>query len=111
MSQQAPILVISAGGPNPVATTTAAALAALSAGKVFPVLETGFSEAAGAIAQLQPAAVLISGDTDPAFRAVAVQVAELSPYVPLIALDPRSTLPCNALPCAPRSGSLDGLVA
>jgi GGDEF domain-containing protein len=91
MSQQGPILVVSTGEPSSVA-------AALSDTKMFPVIETSWPEAAHAIEQLHPAAVLTSGDVGAGFAAFAAQVAELTPYVPLIAVDPAVSLPENALP-------------
>jgi hypothetical protein len=93
MSQQGPILVVSSGEPLSVA-------AALSETKMFPVIETSWPEAAHAVGQLQPAAVLVSGDAAPGFAALAAQVAELKPYVPLVVIDPAVALPENALPFA-----------
>ena len=62
--------------------------AALSETKMFPVVETNWSEAAHAVGQLQPAAVLVSGDAGPGFAALAAQVADIKPYVPLVVIDP-----------------------
>jgi hypothetical protein len=93
MSQQGPILVVSSGEPSSVAT-------ALSETKMFPVIETGWSEASHAVGQLQPAAVLVCGDAGPGFAALAAQVAEIKPYVPLVVIDPKVSLPENALPFA-----------
>jgi hypothetical protein len=93
MSQQGPILVVSFGEPSPWA-------AALSDTKIFPVVETNWFEAAHAVGQLQPAAVLVSGDAGPDFAALAAQVADIKPYVPLVVIDPKVSLPENALPFA-----------
>src|SRR5947209_8774009 len=98
MSQQGPILLVSSGQPAFLA-------AALPDTKMFPVVETGWSEAARAVEQLQPAAVLASGDGGPDFAALAAQVAQIEPYVPLVAIDPRAVLPENALPFALTDGS------
>ena len=81
MSQQGPILVVSSGESSSLA-------AALSDTKMFPVIETNWPEAAHAVGQLQPAAVLASGDAGAGFAALAAQVAELKPYVPLVVIDP-----------------------
>jgi hypothetical protein len=91
MSQQGPILVVSSDEPSSVAAT-------LSETGMFPVIESNWPEAAHAAEQLQPAAVLVSGDAAPEFAALAAKVAELKPYVPLIAIDPVASLPENALP-------------
>jgi hypothetical protein len=93
MSQQGPILVVSSGEPSSV-------VAALSETRIFPVIETSWPEAAHALEQLQPAAVLVSGDAGPGFAALAAQVAEIKPYVPLLVIDPTASLPENALPFA-----------
>ena len=102
MSHQGPILVVSSGDPSPVVTT-------LSEAKMFPVVETIWSEAAHAVGQLQPAAVLVCGDAGPGFAALAAQVADLKPYVPLVVIDPKVSLPENALPFAPTDGSFGRL--
>jgi hypothetical protein len=102
MSQQGPILVVSSGEPSSWA-------AALSEAKMFPVVETNWSQAAHAVGQLQPAAVLVSGDAGPDFAALAAQVAGIKPYVPLVAIDPQVALPENALPFALTDGSFERL--
>jgi hypothetical protein len=93
MSQQGPILVVSSGESSSLA-------AALSDTKMFPVIETSWPEAAHALEQLQPAAVLVSGNAGPEFSALTAQVAEIKPYVPLLVIDPAASLPENALPFA-----------
>ncbi|MEA2888837.1 MAG: hypothetical protein QOD11_3197 [Bradyrhizobium sp.] len=102
MSQQGPILVVSTGEPSSLA-------AALSETGMFPVIETNFPEAAHAVEQLQPAAVLMPGDLGAGFAALAAQVAELEPYVPLIVIDPAISLPANALPFALTDGGFERL--
>jgi hypothetical protein len=102
MSQQGPILVVSSGETSSVAI-------ALSEAKMFPVVETGWPEAAHAVGQVQPAAVLVSGDAGPGFSALAAQVAELKPYVPLVVIDPEGSLPENALPFAFTDDSFERL--
>jgi hypothetical protein len=93
MSQQGPILVVSSGESSSLA-------AALSETGMFPVIETSWPEAAHAVEQLQPAAVLVSGDAGPGFAALAAQAAQSKPYVPLLVIDPAASLPENALPFA-----------
>jgi hypothetical protein len=102
MSQQGPILVVSSGETSSLA-------AALSDTKMFPVIETDWSEAAHAVGQLQPAALLVTGDAGPGFAALATQVAELKPYVPLVVIDPQLSLPENALPFALTDGGFERL--
>jgi hypothetical protein len=102
MSQQGPVLVVSSGEPSSVAAT-------LSETGMFPVIESNWPEAAHAVSQLQPAAVLVSGDAGPGFAVLAAQVAELKPYVPLVVIDPRLSLPENALPFALTDGGFERL--
>jgi hypothetical protein len=102
MFQQGPILVVSSGEPS-------SALAMLSETGMFPVVETSWSEAAHAVEQLQPAAVLMSADAGPDLAAFAAQVAELKPYVPLVVIDPTASLPENALPFAQTDGGFERL--
>jgi hypothetical protein len=102
MSQQGPILVVSSGEPSSVVAT-------LSETGMFPVVESSWAEAAHAVDQLQPAAVLVSGEAGPEFAALAAQVAELKPYVPLVVIDPRLSLPENALPFALTDGGFERL--
>ncbi|HEV7411327.1 MAG TPA: GGDEF domain-containing protein [Bradyrhizobium sp.] len=102
MSQQGPILVVSSGESSSLA-------AALSDTKMFPVIETNWPEAAHAVEQLQPAAVLVSGDAGPGFSALAAHLAELKPYVPLVVIDPQLSLPENALPFALTDGGFERL--
>jgi hypothetical protein len=104
MSQQGPIIVVSSGEPSSLA-------AALSDTKLFPVVETIWPEAARAVAQLQPAAVLALGDAGPGFAALAAQTADMTPYVPFVVVDPKVSLPENALPFALGNGSFERLAA
>jgi hypothetical protein len=104
MSQQGPIIVVSGG----VSTALAAAL---TDAKLFPVIEADWPEAARAVEELQAAAVVVSGDADFRLAALAAEVGRLSPYVPLIVIDPQTSLPANALPLALVDGGLDRLSA
>jgi GGDEF domain-containing protein len=106
MSQQGPILVISAAGRPSFA-------AALAEARLFPVIDTDWAEASRAVEQLRPAAVLaaMSGIGQPAFEALAKQIALREPYLPLISVDPSDALPENAIPFAQDKAHPDRLLA
>ena len=106
MSQQGPIIVVSTAERTPFAS-------ALDDAKMFPVIETAWADASGAVAQLQPAAVVValSDAVEPGFAALAQQIAARQPYLPLIAVDPQTSLPENAIPFAQRGGNFDRLMA
>src|SRR4051812_7429665 len=106
MSQQGPIIVVSKAGQPSFAT-------ALGDAKLFPVVEVSWVGAAKAVAQLSPAAVLVdcSEAAEPGLHALAGQVAATQPYLPLIAIDPMTSLPDNALPYAQRGRQFDRLMA
>jgi len=93
MSQQGPILVVSTARRPPFAS-------ALDAAGLFPIVETEWAEAARAVEQVQPAAVLAATfDTDEAeLAALAARIATRQPYLPLISVDPQIPLPDNAIP-------------
>ena len=77
----------------------------------FPVIETNWAEAARAVVQLHPAIVLAAapkGDGS-ALRALARQIGDLQPYLPLLAIDPKGALPENAIPFSRANGSWDRL--
>jgi hypothetical protein len=105
MSQQGPILVVSSDAWPSFVT-------ALDEAKMFPVIATGWADAARAVMQVQPAAVLaaMSGATEARFFALAEQIAERKPYLPLIAIEPKSALPENAVPFTQGQGNIDRLV-
>ncbi|HMH98636.1 MAG TPA: GGDEF domain-containing protein [Bradyrhizobium sp.] len=106
MSQQGPIIVVSTAGRPSFAT-------ALEDAKIFPVIDTAWGDASRAIAQLQPAAVLVamSASAEPGFKALAKQIAAQQPYLPLIAVDPLISLPENAIPFAQSGGHFERLPA
>src|SRR5882757_8231112 len=106
MSQQGPILVVSSDAWPSFVT-------ALDDAKIFPVIQTGWADAARAVTQVQPAAVLaaMSGAAEARVAALAAQIAARKPYLPLIAVEPTSALPDNALPFAPNRGNIDRLIA
>ena len=106
MSQQGPILVVSTSGRPSFAS-------ALDETKLFPVIDTDWADAARAVEQLRPGAVLaaMAGDRQPAFDALARQIAACEPYLPLIAVDPAGDLPENAIPFAQGDARPDRLLA
>jgi hypothetical protein len=106
MSLQGPILVVSTAR-QPVFT------AALDDAKMFPMIDTTWVDASRAVAELQPAAVFVamSGSPEQGFEALAKQIAARQPYLPLIAIDPQTSLPDNAIPFSQGGGSPDRLNA
>ncbi|QWG10983.1 GGDEF domain-containing protein [Bradyrhizobium sediminis] len=106
MSQQGPIIVVSTAGRPPFAS-------ALDEARIFPVIDTGLTDAVRAVEQMHPAAVLVatSATAEPGFDALAKRIAALQPYLPLIAVDPTTRLPENALPFSQTGGNFDRLMA
>jgi hypothetical protein len=106
MSQQGPLIVVSTAGRPSFASTLADA-------KMFPMIDTGWADASRAIEQLHPAAVLVAmdGTTEPDLDALARQIAAQRPYLPLITVDPTTSLPDNAIPFSQTGGSFDRLTA
>jgi hypothetical protein len=106
MSQQGPILVVSSARWPSFAK-------ALDVAKLFPVVEAQWADAARAVGQVQPAAVLAAtSDIDQAtLAALAAPIAASQPYLPLIAVDPQTILPENAIPFFQSQGDSSRLVA
>jgi hypothetical protein len=106
MSQQGPLLVVSHAGRPAFAPV-------LDEAKLFPVIEAGMADAAKAVAQVQPSAVLadLRGADRTAFEALAKLIRARKPYLPLIAVEPDSTLPDNAIPFSSEGGKFDRLIA
>src|SRR5487761_2088471 len=106
MSLQGPIVVVSTAR-QPVFA------AALNDAQMFPVIDATWADASRAVAQLQPAAVLVemSDTAEPDFEPLGKQIAARQPYVPLIAIDPRIALPENAIPFSQAGGGPDRLMA
>jgi hypothetical protein len=106
MSQQGPIIVVSSGERPSFAS-------ALDNAKLFPVIDAGWADASRAVAQLAPAAVLVapSEADQPGLETLAKQIAATKPYLPLIAVDPRTNLPATAIPFAQNGGNFDRLIA
>lgn len=93
MSQQGPILIVSDGGRPSFAS-------ALDETKLFPVVDAEWADAARAVEQMKPGAVLASasGVDKATFDALAKQVGAREPYLPLIAVDPGTYWPESAIP-------------
>src|SRR6202158_1376057 len=106
MSQQGPIIVVSTAGRPSFAS-------ALDDAKIFPIIDAVWADASRAVEQLAPAAVSVtlSEAVDPRFVALAKQLAARQPYLPLIAVDPQTSLPENAIPFAQAGGNFDRLMA
>ncbi len=106
MSMQGPIIVVSAE-PQPALT------AALDDAKMFPVIDTTWADASRAVAQLHPAAILVamSEHADQDLESLARQIAAQQPYLPVIAIDPATSLPDNAIPFSQGGRSSDRLSA
>jgi hypothetical protein len=106
MSQQGPILVVSAARSPLFAS-------ALDVARLFPVVETEWRDAERAVEQVQPAAVLAAtSDVDRAgLAALAARIETRQPYLPLIAVDPQVPLPEIAIPFFQGTAASDRLVA
>jgi hypothetical protein len=105
MSQQGPIIVVAnAGRP--------AFVSALDAAGIFPIVNTAPADAPRAVEQLAPAAIVVASEViETGFAALAKQIAATKPYLPLIAIDPRTLLPANAIPFSPSGGNFSRLPA
>ena len=77
------------------------------------MIDAGWADASRAVAQMQPAAVLVAmnGAAEPGLDALARQIAAQRPYLPLITVDPTTSLPDNAIPFSQTGGSFDRLTA
>ncbi len=105
MSQQGPIIVVAnAGRP--------AFVSALDGAGIFPIVNTAPADAPRAVEQLAPAAIVVASEViETGFAALAKQIAATKPYLPLIAIDPRASLPANAIPFSPSGGNFGRLPA
>jgi hypothetical protein len=106
MSQQGPVIVVSAAGRPSFA-------AALDETRIFPIIDAGWNDASRAVETLQPAAVLLAMPTagEPRLDALAKQIAARQPYLPLIAVDAKTPLPENAIAFSLVGGNPDRLLA
>src|SRR5580704_4451446 len=104
MSQQGPIIVVSTAERPSFAT-------ALDEAGMFPVIDATWANASSAVAELEPAAVLVamSGTAEPGLNVLAKQIAARPLYLPLIAIDPQTSLPPNAIPFSLVPGNFDRL--
>jgi hypothetical protein len=102
--QQGLILVVSDDKPP--------AFAAVLGEAMFPVIEASWAQASGAVAQLNPAVVVAAEPEGDAAKlgALAAQIDGTQPYLPLVAIDPKSVLPENAIPFSPADGKWDRLL-
>jgi GGDEF domain-containing protein len=106
MSQQGPIIIVSNVGRPSFAQ-------ALDDANLFPVIDATWADASRAVERLAPAAVLVASSetVEPPLDMLAGQIAAKAPYLPLIAVDPRTSLPDNAIPFAHSEGHSDRLIA
>jgi hypothetical protein len=104
MSQQGPIIVVSTAERPAFAT-------ALDDAKMFPIIDAAWTDASVAIERVQPAAVVVAMPATAGFATLAKQIAARKPYLPLIAVDPRASLPENAIPFSQTGGRFDRLAA
>jgi hypothetical protein len=76
--------------------------AALDDAQLFPIIETTSTEALRAVAETQPSAILVAmarvSETE--LLPLAREAASLQPYLPILAIDPTSSLPENVIPFA-----------
>lgn len=80
---------------------------------MFPLIDADFDGASQAVAQVRPAAALVSvsGTAEHRLDALAKQIAARKPYLPLIAVDAAIPLPENAIPFSFEKANSDRLVA
>ncbi|WGR92091.1 GGDEF domain-containing protein [Bradyrhizobium sp. ISRA443] len=106
MSQQGPVLIVSATAKPSFATL-------LDETKLFPVVVTDWNEAGRAIEQVKPAAIIAAtqGIDYPVLAALAKRAAARAPYLPLIAVDPATALPDTAIAFFQKRGLPDRLIA
>jgi hypothetical protein len=105
MSLQGPIVVVTS-------TERPSFAGALDEAKLFPVIVTPWADASLAVAQMAPAVVMVTAEAaELELQALAKQIAAITPYVPLIAVDATTSLPDNAIPCGQIDGNSDRLIA
>jgi len=106
MPQQGPLLIVS-NTPRPTFTSV------IDEAQIFPVIESGFADAAKAVAQVQPAAVLADMQSagPEQFELLASLIAARKPYIPLIAIEPATLLPENAIPFSSHAAKFDRLIS
>jgi hypothetical protein len=104
MSQQGPIIVVANAGRPSFAE-------ALHDAQMFPIVDATWGDASRAVEHVQPAAVVVAmAEANHArFLALARQIAARQPYLPLIAVDPKTALPENAIPFTQGEDNFDRL--
>jgi hypothetical protein len=102
--QQGLILVVSDDKPPALATALGEAM--------FPLIQTGWAEATRAVAQMHPAVVIAASSESDGVKldALARQIGAIQPYLPLIAVNPKSVLPENAIPFSQTDDKWDRLI-
>lgn len=105
MSQQGPILFVSDTERLPLAV-------ALEDYKLFPLVDSNWADACDAVESLQPAAIIAdqSAADEAAVTALAAKAAAMTPYLPMIGIDPAAALPANVLSYSSERG-FDRLLA
>lgn len=106
MAEQAPIVVVAG-------LHSRALSAALADTRMFPLIDAGWPDALDAVARVQPAAVVVSAGEDETIilHEIARRLAAKPPYVPLIVIDPTTSLPPRAIPFASTAGNFERLAA
>jgi hypothetical protein len=106
MSLSGPVIIV-ANDKQPMLT------AALDDAAVFPIVAAPWIDAIRAVEQTQPTAVLaaVSEVAEAEFSRLARHVANLQPYLPLIAIDPGCALPENVIPFTRKGRNSDRLAA
>lgn len=105
MSQQGPILFVSDTERLPLAV-------ALEDCKLFPLIDSTWADACDAVERLQPAAIIadLSAADEAVVASVAARAAAMTPYLPVIGIDPASALPTNVISYSSERG-FDRLLA
>src|SRR5579872_4679690 len=101
MSLQGPIIIV-ADDKQPRLT------AALDAARMFPLIEAGWADARRAVAELNPALIVMAMREDARCdcEGLARQASAVEPYLPLVAIDPKRPLPANVIPFSQDLGRL-----
>ncbi|WFU37525.1 GGDEF domain-containing protein [Bradyrhizobium sp. CB82] len=106
MSQAGPILFVS-DAQRP------AFISALDEARLFPVIDSDWASAGRAVEEVQPATVVAALGSGHELHLVAVAsaIAAQALYLPLIVVDPQTSLPHNALPFTLRGNDSERLIA
>jgi len=106
MSQQQGLILVVSDDQSPVFTSALG-------GAAFPIIQTSWAQALGAVTQTHPMAVVAAAGYDDTARleALATHIKAVEPYLPLIAISPKSALPENAIPFSQTNHNWDRLPA